>query len=405
MLFARGLSAGARRRRAAVALVLASAIWLPALRLAFGVDLAAWRADPDGGPIPPRAAALLAWQARGWLDPAVRARDARRMRRTNPEWDFMARTFLVLAAANVALREPRRADEMLGLADRVIDDTLETEARDGMARFLLPYAGARPWMREPPRSVFVDGEIAAMLGARRLVRERTDYRAPFSLRVDRLLDTMSASEATACGESYPDECWTFCNTLALAAMRMQDALDGTDHRAFAARWVRVAKRRLIDRESRILHSAFTVDGRRILHGPEGSSIWMVAHDLLVVDAPFARDQYRRARRALARRVLGFAYAREWPESWHDPDADVDSGPILPALEASAGSSGLAVLGAAAMRDDALLEDLLASIRLMGFPIEDERGLRFAASNPVGDAVLLYALVEGPLWKLVRERTR
>ena len=41
-----------------------------------------------------------------------------------------------------------------------------------------------------------------------------------------------------------------------------------------------------------------------------------------------------------------------------------------------------------------------SLRLAAFPIQQDESLRFAASNPVGDAVLLYSLTQGPLWSLV-----
>ena len=40
-----------------------------------------------------------------------------------------------------------------------------------------------------------------------------------------------------CAESYPDECWMFCNTVALAAVRVGDRLDDQDHSAFFAEWV------------------------------------------------------------------------------------------------------------------------------------------------------------------------
>jgi hypothetical protein len=40
---------------------------------------------------------------------------------------------------------------------------------------------------------------------------------------------------------------------------------------------------------------------------------------------------------------------------------------------------------------------MSSANLGGFPVEDEGQLRYLASNAVGDAVVLYALVQGPLW--------
>lgn len=83
--------------------------------------------------------------------------------------------------------------------------------------------------------------------------------------------------------------------------------------------------------------------------------------------------------------------------------DVDSGPVIPLLDISAGSSGMAFLGAAAFDDRAYYRGLAASLMFAGLPVEREGGLKFCASNQVGDAVLLYSIVLGPLWEEVRKR--
>jgi hypothetical protein len=188
--------------------------------------------------------------------------------------------------------------------------------------------------------------------------------------------------------------------VALAAVRMSDRLDGTDHRTFFRRWLETAGQKLVDPGTGLLVSSFTLEGQP-QDGPEGSSIWMAAHCLQLIDEEFAADQYRRARRELGRQVLGFGYAREWPVSWVGPD-DVDSGPVVPILGASAGSSGLAFLGARAFDDNAYLRRLQTSLDFVGFPQPRAGRLRYCASNQVGDAVLCYAAVLGPLWDQVHK---
>ena len=81
--------------------------------------------------------------------------------------------------------------------------------------------------------------------------------------------------------------------------------------------------------------------------------------------------------------------------------DIDSGPVVPILGASASASGLALIGAKAFGDEGMFTHLLASLDFAGFPVQRGGTLRYAASNQVGDAVALYAMVLGPLWKKVK----
>lgn len=321
------------------------------------------------------------------------------MRASNAEWDFMGRTFLVLALANMALHEPQSETPYLDAMDSIINETLRLEKEKTMYHFLMSYARAGEFVNKPQRSLFVDGEIALMLGARRMVKERLDYRPLLHDRVETMIDFMRSSPVLS-AESYPDECWLFCNTVALAAIRLSDVLDETNHSEFLREWVSTAKAKLLDQNTGLLISSYSLRGKP-KDGPEGSSIWMAAHCLQVVDPEFAADQYARAKKELARTLFGFGYATEWPRSWHGPQ-DVDSGPIIPVLEVSAGSSGLAFLGASSFCDTEYLSTLLASLNLGGFPVERNGGLKYCASNQVGDAVLLYSMVCGPLWQKVKK---
>jgi hypothetical protein len=382
---------------ALVALVIAAGVWLPSLHLLFKPDLD--RYVSNGG-ISLRAEALAARHLKLWIDPDLRAGEIAKMRRNNAEWDFMARTFFVLALGNMALREPGAKDEYLAIMDAIIDETIRLERENGPRYFLMPYARYGQFRSRGGRSLFVDSEIALMLAVRRLVEERAEYRPLLAERVEAMVVYMQESPVLS-GESYPDEAWMFCNTTALAAICIADVLDSTDHADFINRWLETAKRELVDPETGLLISSFTFDGRP-KDGPEGSSIWMVAHNLLLVDRAFAEGQYRRAKAELAANVLGFGYAHEWPKTWAGP-MDVDSGPIIPILGISAGASGTALIGASAFDDRAYLSVLLTSLNFGGFPVEKDGQLRYAASNQVGDAVMLYAMVLGPVWEEVERR--
>ena len=170
---------------------------------------------------------------------------------------------------------------------------------------------------------------------------------------------------------------------------------GTDHRPRVLAWIAVARDRLLDPDTGLLVSSYTWDGEH-LEGPEGSSLFMVAHNLLLLDPAFARDQYVRARAQLGRDVLGFGWAREWPA--HAGAAmDVDSGLVVPLLGASPGASGLALLGAAAFDDRPYRDALLRSMELAAVPTQAGDARWFRAAGRIGNAVAAYALCFGPLW--------
>jgi hypothetical protein len=376
------------------ALVIATAIWLPCVHLLFARPASTFRA-PQG--LSPTARALAARHLELWTDPKLRDQELKRMRASNAEWDFMGRSFLVWSLANMGLRDPASKAVYLETIDRIIDETLRLEKQEGIYIFLMPYARSSPYEVQPARSLFLDGEIALMLAARRVLEEKPDYKPLLTERIKLITAGLQKNPHMAL-ESYPNECWMFDHAVALAATRVADYLDGTDHSALRRDWVALAKNKLVDPASGILISSFTCDGQH-LDGPEGSTIWMVAHCLQLVDEDFARDQYQRARKDLGETLMGFGYAHEWPASWNGP-ADIDSGPIIPVLNISAGSSGLAFIGASAFGDDHFLSSLAATLDFAAFPERNHGTLKYNASNQVGDAAILYAATLGPLWEKV-----
>ncbi|OGV43158.1 MAG: hypothetical protein A2X46_11785 [Lentisphaerae bacterium GWF2_57_35] len=378
-------------------LLIAAACWLPLSHFFFQPRMTDYVAAHG---IPAKARQLAARQLEIWSDPGLKAQELARMRSSNAEWDFMSRTFFVLALANMGFRDPAAKSRYLAIIDTILDETLKLEKEKGLYHFLMDYAKSGSFKSSAKRSLFQDGEIALMLGMRRLLEEKEAYKPLLHERVEQMLSCMRESPVL-CGESYPDEGWMFCNSVALAAIRIADLLDHEDHSEFFAQWISTAQKRLTDPKTGLLISSFLFDGTHG-DGPEGSSIWMTAHCLQLIDPAFAEDQYRRAKKELAGRFLGFGYAREWPKSWPG-QMDVDSGPVIPLFEISAGSSGLAFVAAGAFGDREYLKSLLTSLNFGGFPILQKNRLRYAASNPVGDAVLLYALVLGPAWDEINKR--
>ena len=389
--------AHARQLTGIIALVIATAVWLPSVHLFFSGSR-----PPADQSVSPHARALANRHLALWTDASLKNHELLRMRRSNPEWDFMGRSFLVWSLAEMGIREPARKGDYLPVMDQIIDDTLRLEREGGIYTFLMSYARYRPFEKQPARSLFVDSEIALMLGLRRILSEKPDYRSPMHERVEIMIERMRASPALV-AESYPNECWLFDHSVAMAAIRVADYLDGTDHSAFLKEWLAAARTNLVHPETGLLISSFTIEAD-VLDGPEGSSIWMAAHCLRLLDNEFASDQYRRARKELGRELTGFAWSREWPLSARNP-MDIDSGMVVPILDASPGGSGLAFVGASSFNDQAYRRKLQASLNFGAFPIKHNGRLKYCASNQVGDAVLLYSEVLGPIWELINKRAK
>ncbi len=380
-----------RIRRGLLALLVATAIWIPSLHFFFIRPLSNFR---DPRVLSPKARQLAARHLQLWTDPQLRSHELARMRSSNAEWDLMGRMFLVCSLGEMSLRNPAEKARYLETMDLIIAETLRLERERGFRFFLMPYAN-RPYQVQPERSHFLDSEIALMLASRRMVEEKPGYKALLRERVDAMIAHMKQGPIM-CAESYPNECWTFDHAAGLAAIRLADHLDGTDHSAFIHDWLTIAQNKLLDnRNTGLLVSSFTLDGEPI-DGPEGSSIWFTAYCLRLVDENFARDQYERARKELGKSLVGFGWSREWPASWRGRE-DIDSGPVIPVLDISAGASGLAFIGASSFGDGDYLRSLAATLDFAAFPTVKQGRLKYCASNQVGDAALLYATVLGPLW--------
>lgn len=378
-------------------LTVAATVWIPCLHLVFARSVTEFR-QAEG--LSPKAKQLAARHLQLWTDSATRQKELDRMRASNAEWDFMGRSFLVWSLANMGLRDPASKPIYLKTIDEIIDETLRLEKEKGMYFFLMSYASAGKYVMKPERSLFLDGEIALMLASRRMLEEKEDYKPLLTERINIITEEFSRSPHLVL-ESYPDECWTFDHCLALDAMKMADYLDGTDHSKLIRDWVAMAKKKLIDSQSGLLVASFTTDYIP-LGGPQGSTLWMAAHGLQILDADFARDQYTRARHELGEITCGFGYAHEWPASWKGP-ANIDSGPIIPVFNISAGSSGMAFIGASAFDDAPFLKSLSSTLDFVEFPTRKSGSLKYSASNQVGDAALLYASTLGPLWEKIKAR--
>ena len=105
----------------------------------------------------------------------------------------MGRTYLVLALANMAMTNPDQQNRYLAVIDTIIDETVRLEETRGIYFFLMDYARAGNFIAQPPRSTFLDGELALMIAARQMVQPQPRFAPLLAERVDLLEDYLSRS--------------------------------------------------------------------------------------------------------------------------------------------------------------------------------------------------------------------
>ncbi len=83
--------------------------------------------------------------------------------------------------------------------------------------------------------------------------------------------------------------------------------------------------------------------------------------------------------------------------------DVDSGPLVPVLDASPSSSGFALMASRAYGDHETHQGLVRSLGVADRLVRLLPHMTSVADNGVGDAVLLHALTFGPVWAELEHR--
>ncbi|GAA3579777.1 hypothetical protein GCM10022419_071550 [Nonomuraea rosea] len=189
--------------------------------------------------------------------------------------------------------------------------------------------------------------------------------------------------------AYPGQAWPVDSTVAMASLRLHDALAASPRFAgTAARWLQSVRTRLDPRTGLLPHRAEPGTGEPA-EVARGSSQSMIQRFLPGIDPAFAAGQYLRFRDRFVVTPLGLGPAvLEYPEGMDGP-ADVDSGPLPLGVSLSATA---VTLGAAQANGDAPLAAALAGYgELAGLPLDTPWTKRYAfGALPIGDAFLAWS---------------
>ncbi|MEO3775301.1 hypothetical protein ABGB16_00315 [Micromonospora sp. B11E3] len=193
--------------------------------------------------------------------------------------------------------------------------------------------------------------------------------------------------------AYPGQAWPVDSTVAVASLRLHDALLPPRFAPTVARWLDGVRQRLDPRTRLLPHRVDLATGAPA-EVARATSQSVIQRFLVDVDPAFAREQYLRFRDRYVAAPLGLGPAvREYPDGMTGA-GDVDSGPLVLGVSLSA---TVVALGVAQSQGDAALAGALANYgELVGLPVDTPWTRRYAlGALPVGDAFLAWSKTARP----------
>lgn len=190
-------------------------------------------------------------------------------------------------------------------------------------------------------------------------------------------------------ESYEHMAWPADSVFLVAALALHDKLFKPTYGADLQRWVRMVRERFDAELKMIPHAA--EPGTGTVHTvPRGVSSVLMSRMLWEVDVELARDQYRKTRQHFVVSHLGlFPGIQEYADG-HSGSGDVDTGPLILGISASASTVGVA---AAKLHGDPQFADpTLIGLHAVGMPLGGRYGFGLL---PVGEAFVAWTKTTTP----------
>ncbi len=184
--------------------------------------------------------------------------------------------------------------------------------------------------------------------------------------------------------AYPGQAWPVDSVVAIASLRLYDALVAPRFGQIARNWVTTAKAKLDPATGLLPHQVVPQ-----VSGARGSSQAMLQRFLIDVDPAFARTQYAIFKDKF---VTGLG-VREYPKGTTGA-GDVDSGPLVFGRSLSA---TVVTVGAARVHRDPLADRLAREGELVGLPFSGLKTKRYLfGAVPIGDAFLAWSTSARPM---------
>jgi hypothetical protein len=290
-----------------------------------------------------------------------------------PEGYFFLNVLYGLTWVQVGLDDPARSTDATAEVRWALERITSTDGTAPFDESLQPqygvfYAGWTNWLR--------GGLIA--LGQ----SDAADRDAYTSESVE--IATAFRTAKTPFLQAYPGQAWPVDSVVAIASLRLYDALVAPRFGQLARNWVTSAKTELDPATGLLPHQVVPQ-----VSGARGSSQAMIQRFLIDIDPTFARTQYEVFKDKF---VTGLG-VREYPKGTSGP-GDVDSGPLVFGTSFSA---TVVAMGAARVHHDPLADQLAREGELAGLPVSGLKTKRYLfGAVPIGDAFLAWSTSARPL---------
>ncbi|MEY9214024.1 hypothetical protein NI17_021810 [Thermobifida halotolerans] len=305
-----------------------------------------------------------------------------------PEGYFFTHALYGLTWLSVAQRAPERRDEALAEARWTLERLSSPEGTAPFPADAVPahgvfHAGWSTWLR---------GRLVAAAGGARAAPEEMAALDAAAEELAAAFET-SIADGTPFLSAYPGQAWPVDSVVAMAALRLRDHLAGEDRYALLFRtWMTQVRTRLDPVTGLIPHRVDAVDGR-VLQGARATSQSLLLRFLFEIDPEWAAADYTVFRELFASDTAMLPGVREHPRG-DDSPGDVDSGPLVLGLSASA--STVAIADAVLAGDAPTAAALTGLAEAAGMAVEWGGERRYLGGVlPVGDAFLMWALATTP----------
>lgn len=310
----------------------------------------------------------------------LRAGEGARMQQIFPEGWFFSHALYGFAWVNVGLQSD----------DAALKREAAKEARWVLERMDSPEALA-PFLADTQvkHGVFYLGWKNRLLGGlltmlppeQRLPGEIASFRS----HSDQLAAAFRATP-TLHLDAYPGRAWPCDNVMALASLKMHDALFGSRHQEIIDAWIEFTRQHLDPATGMIVHQ---IDGRTgAMLIPARASTQVYIHAFLPeLSVDFAREHYAKFRAAFVSDWFGYLPVREYPHGISGR-GDVDTGPLILGISPSA--TTVSIAAARANGDYELSERNVILSETIGIPWTSGGEKSFALGQIiVADAFLVW----------------